>query len=692
MVLSLSPKTTQVERGDESRTMSIQTLIGGLSLLLLAGCDGSSGGNPPADDFYTVPVTTSSNPPGAAGVVEWDALPVDSSVIRVVIDEDSSLQLRVSPDTSSEPLVLTSFPESGAAVLFDGILDYTPDPDYFGLDSIGIERDLRQYTIHVEVRAVNDAPEIIGDVGRVAEQGVLYSSQLEVSDIDDTNLAYSSSNLPAWLSFDANSGRLSGVPAQQDVGLHEGIRLIVRDPGGLDDALSGVSIEVLDVNDAPTLNVSQFPSRLDGRESIVVNVFPDDIDGDSVSLVVEPNDFVSTSVNGGTVSLQANDVMEVTDINLVLIATDQQGQISREVVPLALYPMTTSGRGRTLEGFKAGAGVHMVVLGDGYREDQQARFRDDVEYVIRLMSEDPAISVHLSAWNIHMVETPSVDSGIDDNVEIDVRDTVFDSGYFCLSVPRLICGDNREMFDVALDEYPDTDVLVMLVNDPRYGGSGGSVAVASSSSPEIALHELGHSFAELGDEYVDSSIPAVGFTDFDEGVFANLTRIEDPARVPWSHWVDLNNTIPTLPGDEGVGVFRGGFYDADAFFRPTYDSRMRTYNEPFGPVNGEAWALAVYRNTTPVVTFSPRVTDLTVNSGELAQFSVEPIFGAGVQRIVWTLNGRLLTSNVNDTEVELTLPLGDHSLTLSVNDLTGTIRKPGPHTAQFLWRWDITVQ
>ena len=90
------------------------------------------------------------------------------------------------------------------------------------------------------------------------------------------------------------------------------------------------------------------------------------------------------------------------------------------------------------------------------------------------------------------------------------------------------------MFNVTLDEYPNVDELVMLVNDPRYGGSGGSVAVASASAPEIALHELGHSFAGLADEYVDNDIPALVSSEYREGLFANITQIQNPEVVPWS--------------------------------------------------------------------------------------------------------------------------------------------------------------
>lgn len=659
-------------------------------LLTLSACSSSSSGE--GDDPFSVAVSVAVNDQSASGSVNWQDITPDITSLGVVVPEDTTLRLALTtpPDTST--VSIQSFPEFGAAVLSNGVLEYTPNINFFGQDALRIVRDDIQYSLNITVMAVNDPPEIIGDVDRVAEQGLPYLSQIEVRNVDSDVLAFSGSNLPDWLSINTQTGLLSGTPEQNDVGLHENINLIVRDNGGLDDALVNVTIEVLDLNDAPTLNVSQFPPLLDARQTTAINVFPDDIDGDSVSLEVEPNDFVDATVNGGTINLQVTDLLEVTDINLVLNATDQLGNVTREVVPLTLHPLTDSGRGRTLQGKQRGVGLHLVVLGDGYRSDQIPEFRQDVESLIETMNADPAVGRHLSAWSIHMVETPSVDSGIDDNIAVDVRNTFFNSGYFCLSIARLVCGDNNIMFDVALDEYPDVDELVMLVNDPRYGGSGGSVAVASSSAPEIALHELGHSFAGLADEYVDSSIPALSTAAYEEGAFANVSRFSDPTLVPWSAWIDIENSIPSQPGEAGVGLFQGAYYDADAYFRPTFNSRMRSFDRPFGPVNGEAWALSVYRQTNPVASFSPIETDVFVTLGDLASFEVKPIFGPDVQEVIWTLDGRVLTQNVNDSQLNLLLAAGEHVLTVEVEDLTGAIRTPGPHAGEFLWRWDITVQ
>jgi len=216
--------------------------------------------------------------------------------------------------------------------------------------------------------------------------------------------------------------------------------------------------------------------------------------------------------------------------------------------------------------------------------------------------------------------------------------------------------------------------------------------VALALAPEIALHEMGHSFAGLADEYVDNSLPAVDVVDFIEGNFPNVSTKQDPSLVPWHAWIDMENSIPSLPEEPGVGVFTGGFYKSEGYYRPTHDSRMRTFDQPFGPVNGEAWALAVYRKASAVAFFAPRDSALTIDANKVSSFIIEPLLGTDVQRVVWTLNGRLLSQDINTRELHLILPAGNHELTVGVSDFTGHIRQPLPNDAHFEWRWEINAQ
>jgi len=381
-------------------------------------------------------------------------------------------------------------------------------------------------------------------------------------------------------------------------------------------------------------------------------------------------------------------------VDMVLLVTDIRGGVSRSEVPLTLHPINASGRGRTLYGRgAAGAGIHLVVLGDGYREEQQAQFREHVETLVAKMQEDVGMSTHFSAWNVHMVETPSIDSGIDDNLAVDIRDTVYDTGYFCKSVRRLICGDQSKIFTVAIDEYPNFDQILVLVNDSRYGGGGGHIAISSTDSIEVALHEMGHSIAGLADEYIDQYIPDASIPAFVEGQYPNVSSVDDPTQVPWRHWFGENDNIIGLGSAAGVGIFEGAFYRADGFFRPTQDSLMRSYDGALGPINSEQWALSVYSRAGPVLDISPVNRLLTIPSGEIVEFYVDPMFDANLQSVEWRLDSTVIPdSGAQRPSVSLNFPPGEYTVSVTVRDISGLIRKPEPHSGVFHWEWRVVSQ
>ena len=626
------------------------------------------------------------------------------------LSEDTALQAQLdtistsatnqqgSTATTSPAFFITQPPLFGSIELdsSSGRFTYLPDPDYFGLDSFqyyvvvdGLGSN--QATINLEIANVNDPPELVVELDRVIEQGSNYSLILGGNDRDGDRLFYSAQNLPGWLTLNSNTGLLAGLPQQGDVGIYREIRFFVMDPANEQAEAGPFALEVLDINDPPDINAAQFPRALDAGERVVVNLFPDDPDGDFVTLETELNDFADVEILGGSLALTARLPTEVTNINLVVIARDLLGSTSREIIPITIFPVTNSGQGRTLHGRSQGAGIHMVVLAEGYKADEANTFRNDVENLIGMMEQDPAIAVHFDAWNIHSVMLPSVDSGIDDDVALDFRDTAFDAGYFCRGIQRLICANDALVFDVALEEYPHLDQIVLLVNDPRFGGSGGSIAVASSTAPEIALHELGHSIAGLADEYVDTLIPESLDTGFVEGRFANISASNDPAQVPWAHWIDDVDDFPTTSGVAGVGIFEGAFYLPEGLYRATSNSRMRENLANFGPVNGEQWALSVYRRSNPIIAFGPVTQQVLISESESQLFSVAPLFDSSTQSISWSVDGEEMISARGRRELVIQRDPGQYTIGLLVSDVSGTIRIASPNASEFSWQWVLNV-
>ncbi len=673
--------------------ITVALVIGICSALISCGSGGSDGPVADIDDDIRSDQPIQSVVPTLLGA---------RAELAFRLPEDSSLRGRFyQPEgVSDAQVVLRSLPEHGRLTLQSDstVFLYEPVPDYWGADEFSYLADNAvEVTVRLVVTPVNDAPVLSQEIARVAEQGRLFVTTISATDKDGDELVFSARGLPEWLSLDSGSGVLSGLPTQSDVGITGNVSISVVDPAGASDELIDVRFEVLDVNDAPTLNLSQLPRTLKARESITVQVFPDDADGDSVSLVVEENSVVIGSASGGAITLTASDVNDVTEVNIVIRATDLLGRITRKIVPLTVYPLTDSGKGLTLSGSKEGRGIPLVIMGDGYTIDQQDLFREHVDNVIDNLRSDAGIARHLAAFNIHMISTVSLDSGADDNEQTDSRNTAFDSVYNCRSIARLICANTLALLQSALSEYGDTDQIILLVNDRRYGGSGNSgsrTAITSAYSPQIALHELGHSVANLADEYVDNLITETsGLPPFVEGEYANITAITDPERVPWSHWIDPRERLPTRVGEPGVGMFEGGLFRPAGLFRPTHDSRMRSYDAPFGPVNSEQWVLRLYTITQGIRGLSPSGQSVEIAAGEPADFIVSPLFGEDIQAVSWAVDGVLTDAGTNPNALTIPqLARGRHSVTVTVTDISGAIRKPPPHAGVFSWSWEVSVR
>lgn len=670
----------------------------------LLGCGGGSSGLADPSDSG-LPNIQNSQPVGEvpAPIDHGDnpapdgALEVETTDPRFQVNEDESLDEQLAVEASQNLHYALHRNAIFGQVELDsaGVFRYTPDADFFGEDNF--EFYLRSDTegslpmqVTITVVPVADPPIISGDPATTVRQGETYLASFSAVDPDGEELAFVSTNLPSWLTLDERTGVLKGIPGQSDVGMHKVVVSVV-DAGGVFAHSDPFTIEVTNVNDPPRIDLSQFPTHLDARQRISVDLAPIDEDGDQVTLSVAQNPHLNAQIENEVLQLSVADVNEVITTVLVLTATDQNGAKDIRKIRLRLYPLSESGRARTFFGRPQGPGLHIVVLGDGYQPNESGLFRDHVNDMIELMQEDPSIETHMSALHIHAISSPSRDSGIDDDYNDDVRDTAFNAGYNCNGIQRLICADELAMFEISLEEFPYMNQLIMLVNDRRFGGSGGSAAIASAYHPEISLHEMGHSIARLGDEYLVADFEMQAGPTFAEGQFPNVSMENNPYDVPWSHWIDDKSNYPTVSGQIGVGVFSGAYYSS-SLFRPTSDSRMRSNDRHFGPVNGEQWVLSIYRNVGAVRDFGPVVRELEVNAGDTVRLFVNPMFGDDLQKVEWFLDGQPVPDARQETEFLFTAGATPHRVEVQVSDVSGLVRTQRLNPSFFNWHWEVNVR
>jgi len=243
------------------------------------------------------------------------------------------------------------------------------------------------------------------------------------------------------------------------------------------------------------------------------------------------------------------------------------------------------------------AAVDVVIVPDGYTVDEADKLEADARRFTDVLLGHAPFDRHRDEIAVRLVLAYSRESGPDEPRKGIYRDTVVDTTFDTFRSPRyLTAPDMKVLREVAaLAPY---DTIFVMVNSNRYGGGGifNSYSVFTSDSEYseyVMIHEFGHGFGGLGDEYYSSS---TGYDEFykegSEPWEPNVTANTDPATLKWRQLLSEGVPIPT-PDDERydgvVGLFEGAGYKARGLYRPTRDSKMFHKGLlPFGPVNEAA--------------------------------------------------------------------------------------------------------
>ncbi|QQS35856.1 MAG: peptidase M64 [Ignavibacteriales bacterium] len=194
--------------------------------------------------------------------------------------------------------------------------------------------------------------------------------------------------------------------------------------------------------------------------------------------------------------------------------------------------------------------VDVVILGDGYTSSEQAKFKSDLEKFTNTFFKLEPYARHKNKFNVYGVLKPSVDSGTDLPMHNIFKNTVLNTTFNSLGSERyLLTEDNKTMRDLAA--YVPYDAIYIMVNHDRYGGGGIYNLFCTFTSDNqfqdyLFLHEFGHSFAGLADEYYTSDVAYNEFyPDGVEPVEPNITRLMDPENIKWKNLTAENIELPT---------------------------------------------------------------------------------------------------------------------------------------------------
>lgn len=255
--------------------------------------------------------------------------------------------------------------------------------------------------------------------------------------------------------------------------------------------------------------------------------------------------------------------------------------------------------------------IDIAILAEGYTLEEGDDFFEHAKtYTDKILSYEPFAS-NKDKFNFVAVMSPSRQSGVSIPLENVWVDNAFGSHFSTFHSSRYLTAPRVKAMHNALLGVP-YEHLIVLINTDRYGGGGifntyTTASARNELAPVVVVHEFGHSFGGLADEYFyETEENDIYFTDV-EPWEPNITTLVDfdskwkdmikpgtPVPTPWKEEKgtraatmkraedakDKNKTKPVV-----VGAYEGGGYKAKGVYRPVETCRMRdNYNPTFCPV------------------------------------------------------------------------------------------------------------
>ncbi len=230
--------------------------------------------------------------------------------------------------------------------------------------------------------------------------------------------------------------------------------------------------------------------------------------------------------------------------------------------------------------------LDILFLPEGYTREEMELFKADCQRFAGYLFEYEPFSDYKDKINIRGILSPSMDAGSDIPANKRWNNTLLNSRYYTFDSERyLMTQDYKKVCDVAANA--PYDQIYILVNSDKYGGGAiyNYYSLCITKNPmgkEVFIHEFGHGFAGLADEYVDPYTYEEFYPLDVEPWEPNITTLVD-FESKWKDMLDENTPIPT-PATEDykdkVGVYEGGGYVAKGVYRPTQNSIMRVLSDP----------------------------------------------------------------------------------------------------------------
>ena len=347
--------------------------------------------------------------------------------------------------------------------------------------------------------------------------------------------------------------------------------------------------------------------------------------------------------------------------------------------------------------------INLVILGDGYTKDELKYFKEDASNFTTYFFKTEPFGNYSNYFNVFAINTISKDSGVkhaknatdcpkDHKLDLEklpirfnkfMRDdympksdpsTIFGSTFDSYGMHRLVVPQNvSKIKEVLASHIPNYTQVVILVNSPYYGGSGGEFATSTVNfkSNDIAVHEIGHSFGQLGDEYWAGN------------QYANekLNFTNKPTDVPWKKWIGTN----------GIGIYAyGDKGSASNWYRPHEYCKMQYLVAPFCSVCQEVFVETIHQKTNPILSFKPK-NEKPISSDSIKLFSVKLAKPSpNTLKVEWFLNGKKVALNKDSIYINKgDYQKGLNNVRVEIRDTTALVRTDDHHSHVYTENWNV---
>lgn len=236
--------------------------------------------------------------------------------------------------------------------------------------------------------------------------------------------------------------------------------------------------------------------------------------------------------------------------------------------------------------------IDVAILAEGYTLQEIQTFYEDADIACKSIFDHEPFKSMKKRFNVVAVASPSTDSGVSVPRLNEWKHTAFGSHFSTFYSDRYLTTSRVKAIHDALAGIPYEHIII-LANTEEYGGGGiyNSYTLTTAHHPmfrPVVVHEFGHSFGGLADEYFyDNDVMTDTYPLDIEPWEQNIsTQVDFAAK--WKDMLSENTPVPTpaeVSENYPTGVYEGGGYSAKGIFRPAENCRMRTNEYPaFCPV------------------------------------------------------------------------------------------------------------